>query len=134
MKSMSFHCNQSDVSAYILLEVMLATAIFAMAAVALAVLLNTAMGASTDLQRENKITWNLESKLTEAKINRLVVGKETLPPDAGGIAYDKEISPLDLKNYKNQYLAGLYSIKITARWREDGRDETQVSQTYVYQP
>ena len=128
------HRSRSNSAGYILLEVMLATAIFAMAAVALAVLLNEAMGASISLQQENKVAWSLESKLAEAKINRLIVGKETLPPDARGVAYEKEVSQLDLKNYQNQFLAGLYSIKITAHWKENGRDETQLSQTYVYQP
>jgi len=134
MKQALFDRGGGDRAGYILLEVMLATAIFAMAAVALAVALNEALGASIRLQRETRVAWNLESKLAEARIGRLVVGKDTSPPDAGGISYVKEISTLDLKNDKNQFLAGLYSIKITARWKEEGRDESQFSQTYVYQP
>jgi len=113
---------------------MLATAIFAMAAVALAVLLNETMDASVAMRKESDIVWNLESKMAGARIKRLVAGKQTLPADDGGIIYDQEISPLDLKNSKNQFLSGLYNIKITARWKQGDREEQEVAQTYVYQP
>ena len=121
-------------SAYILLEVMLATGIFALAGVALAIVLNEAISAGVRVQRETHVVWNLESRLNEARLTRLVPGTETTKPDADGIAYEKEISRLDLKNDKNQSLIGLYNIKITARWNEGTRDMDLVSQTYVYQP
>ena len=134
MKQFRQHAGNSACSAYILLEVMRATAIFAMAAVALAVLLNETMDASVAMRKESDIVWNLESKMAGARIKRLVAGKQTLPADDGGIIYDQEISPLDLKNSKNQFLSGLYNIKITARWKQGDREEQEVAQTYVYQP
>jgi len=129
-----FHFQGNESRAYILLEVMLATAIFSMAAVALAVLLNEAMQSFVRLQRDTRATLSLESQMDEARVNRLVAGKEMLPPDIHGIAYSKEVLPLNLKTNKNQLLTGLYEVRITASWKDGGHDETEVSQTYVYQP
>lgn len=113
---------------------MLATAIFAMVATALAVCLNGTIGAGLHVQRETGVLLNLESRLAEARLTRLIPGKGTSKPDAGGIVYELEISLLDLKNDKNQPLNGLYALKITARWKEQNQDEEQVARTYVFQP
>jgi type II secretion system protein I len=126
--------NAGGCEAYILLEVMLATAIFALVVVALAVALNETMDAGARLQQETGIVWSLESKLAEARISRLAPGREVSKPDASGIVYEKEVSPLNCKNKKNQFLNGLYNIRITARWKENNQDREQYSQIYVYQP
>ncbi|MGB8354955.1 MAG: hypothetical protein WCD79_13755 [Chthoniobacteraceae bacterium] len=128
------HQTGNSESAYILLEVMLATTIFAMVAVALAILLNETMEASVQMRRENSVIWNLESKMAEIRIKRLVAGKEESPLDASGINYETEISPLNLRSKDSFSLTGLFNIKITARWKQGSRVEEEVAQTYVYQP
>ena len=134
MKSTGRNPRAARSSAYILMEVMLATAIFACAAVALAVALSDTITAGDRLQRESRVIWGLESRMNEAKLKRLVLGKETLPPDGTDIVYEQETSQLDLKNDKNQILAGMYNITITAHWMENHRPVSLVSQKYVYQP
>lgn len=126
--------RRADCSAYILLEVMLATAIFALVAVALAISLNKTIDAAVRLQRETDVIWNLDSKMAEVRVKRLVLGKEKSKADGNGIIYETEVKPLDLKNEKGQFMGGLYNIKITAYWKEDNRDEQMTSQMYVYQP
>lgn len=120
-------------SAYILMEVMLATAIFAIAAVSLAIVLNEAIAAGIRVQRETQVVWNLETQLNQARLLPLAAGKQTSKPDTGGIVYEQEITQLNLKNRKNVSLTGLYDIKITAHWKEENRDTDLVAQTYVYQ-
>lgn len=116
------------------MEVMLATGIFAMVGVALAVALNETISAAIRMQRETRILWSLESKMNEARLGRMIVGKETLPKDGDGVTYEKEVSMLDLKTEKQEQLAAMYNLKITARWKEHGRDMDLESQIYVYQP
>ena len=110
----------------------MATAIFALVAVALAVSLNEAISAAVRLKRETQIVWSLDSRLAEARVERLVLGKKTAEPDSDGVAYEKEVTPLQMRNKKNDFLGGLYNIKITARWKAQNRDEELFAQTYVY--
>jgi len=121
-------------SAYILLEVMLATGIFALAGVSLAVALSETISAGARLQRHTQVIWSLESRLNEMRLKPLVLGKEATKPDANGIIYEKEVSLLELKNNKAQPLNGLFNIKITARWKDGKRSMDMEAQTYVYQP
>ena len=126
--------GNSRCSGYILLEVTLAVLIFACVVVGLAITLNAAIEAGLRQRRETAMVWALESKLAEARLTRLVIGKETSGRDENGVVYEKEISPLDVRTKQNQFMNGLYNIKITAYWKEDGRAEERNAQTYVYQP
>ena len=126
--------NPARRSAYILMEVMLATAIFAIAGVSLAILLNELISAGTRAQRESRIVWDLQTHLNTARLNQLALGKKTDKPDADGVIFEQEISRLNMKNEHNQLLGGLYNIKITARWKEENQDRDMDAQTYVYRP
>ena len=119
---------------YILMEVMLATGIFAMAGVSLAVVLHTAISAGQRVRRENHIVWELESRLNQARLNRLAPATQTSTPDADGVVYEMEVSLLNLKDQNNASMQGLYDIKVTARWKDENRDADMVAETYVYQP
>jgi hypothetical protein len=118
---------------YILMEVMLATGIFAMAGVSLAIVLSQAISAGGRVQRESDITWALESKLAQARLDRLTPGVQTLQGDGDGVVYTREVGVLDMKNMKNNSMNGLYGLKITAKWKEERRNVEMVAQTYVYQ-
>ncbi len=119
---------------YILMEVMLATAIFAMAGVTLAVLLSEAISAGLRTQHETRIVWGLESRLNQARLARLQPGTSVSEPDAGGVTYETAISQLNMKNLLNQPLPAMYNITVTARWKEENEDMDLAAQTYVYQP
>lgn len=134
MKSSLQHFKKARRDGYILLEVMLATGIFALAGVALAVALSQTISAGARLQRQTQVIWSLESRLNEVRLKPLVLGKEATKPDANGIVYEKEISLMELKNMKTQPLNGMFNIKITARWKDGDRLMDMTAQTYVYQP
>lgn len=112
---------------------MLATALFALVATALAISLNRTIDAALEIQRKTRVVLNLDSQLAEARQGRLTLGKETAKPDADGIVYEKEVSLLELRNRKNEPLNGMYNLKITARWKEQNQEVSQVAQTYVLQ-
>lgn len=131
MNASFFARRQNRRSAYILLEVMLATAIFAMVATALAISLNETIEAALRIRRVTNVVLNLESRMAEARQSPLTLGKESSKRDADGIVYEKEVSLLEMKNRKNQPLTGLYNLKISARWKEQNQEMTRVAQTYV---
>ena len=128
------HPEKTRRGGYILMEVMLATGIFAMAGVSLALVLSQAVSAGGRVQRETHIVWALESQLNEARLVRLSPVKLTSVADAEGVVYVREVSILDMKSKKNETMNGLYNIKITAQWKDGNRDTDMVAQTYVYQP
>jgi type II secretory pathway pseudopilin PulG len=119
---------------YILLEVMLATAIFAMAGVSLALVLRDAITAGLRVRQETHVVWALESRLNEACIKRIEPGTETSKPDAGGVVYETQIRPVNMKNAGGASLGGMYDIKVTARWEDGNQGRDSVAQVYVYQP
>jgi type II secretory pathway pseudopilin PulG len=128
------HTRKKHDGGYILLEVMLATAIFSMTAVALAVVLSDAISVGSRAQSETRITWALESKLNEARLVRIEPGMKATKPDGDGVTYETQISQLNMTNQKGQPLPGMYNIVVTARWRQEGQNMSQVAQTYAYQP
>ena len=128
------HPEKTRRGGYILMEVMLATGIFAMAGVSLALVLSQAVSAGGRVQRETHIVWALESQLNEARLVRLSPVKLTSVADAEGVVYVREVTLLDMKSKKNETMNGLYNIKITAQWKDGNRDMDMVAQTYVYQP
>jgi type II secretory pathway pseudopilin PulG len=131
-RPLNFHRGKNG-RAFILLEVLLATAIFALVATALAISLNETIEASLRIRRDSAVRLNLESQLAEARAARLSPGKETAKPDDDGVIYEREVTALDLRNNKKQLLVGLLNVQITARWQENNRNETLSVQTYVLQ-
>ncbi|MBI4024410.1 MAG: type II secretion system protein [Verrucomicrobia bacterium] len=119
---------------FILLEVMLATMIFGLVVVALAVCLRHAIDAAIEMQREAEIRLNLQNKLAEARQQRLKPGKETFDPDSTGIVYEIETRALNLRNEKKQVLHGLYGLTAQARWKTGKQEERREAEIYVYQP
>src|SRR3990172_1459166 len=89
---------------FVLLEVMLATMIFGLAVVALARALNHTLDAAIEAQHETAIRLRLESQLAEARQQRLQPGRQTSAPDPSGVVYEREISPLEMRNAKGQWL------------------------------
>lgn len=116
------------------MEVLIATGIFAMAGVGLAAALERSISAGIGVQRQTRIGWRMESMFSEARVAKLQPGKEIVRADESGIAYEKEITKPGLKTDRQQGLAGIYDVKITARWMEDGRAMSVNAEEYVYQP
>lgn len=119
---------------FILLEVMLATAIFALVVVALSRCLTQAMDAAVESQRENEIRLNLQARLMEGRQRHLEPGRELSEPDSRGITYEKEVQLLELTNRHNQALPGLYQLTVRASWKRGQSQEQREANIYVYQP
>ena len=123
---------------FTLFEAMLALLIFSVAVVALVECINIMGTAGIEARQEH----NLQSRLD---VMLLEFTRMPLPPAArsggynekrneDGVFYEIAIAPLELKNKDNAPLTELYSVRIDAIWKEDGREQHRTAETWVHPP
>lgn len=105
-----------------LLEVVLALAVFSIAALALVGSLNQIATVGIDSQRLLEIEQSLESLIDEyGKTPQLRELDEPLEPGADGVQYRVVIQLIkDLRNQDGRFLQGMFRIQASARWDEGG--------------
>ncbi|HEY8960584.1 MAG TPA: type II secretion system protein [Luteolibacter sp.] len=121
-------------SGFLMLEVVLALAIFGAAATAFTVAMNR-MAAAADLaQNELRITRILESALDEnLSIPTLQEGTTTTPVGTTGIEITTKIELMkDLENQDGQALQELYRVAVTARWFHNSEWQERSAETWRY--
>jgi prepilin-type N-terminal cleavage/methylation domain-containing protein len=117
-----------------LLEVLMALALFATAAVALVETINE-IGNITLLSRTLRtVDQGIESVLDEySKMPQMQELEEDIKAGADGISYRVVVKSLDnIKNQENQVLGGLFGIKVTAKWLNDGQPMENSAETVRY--
>ena len=119
---------------FILLEVLISTAIFALVAVGFARTIAVSADAIRRSQQESDIALNLSNRLAEAQVLPVAVGKKQEKPDARGVVYETEWVPLKLENKAKAVLPGMFRLTIRARWKEGKREETEDATIDVYRP
>jgi prepilin-type N-terminal cleavage/methylation domain-containing protein len=125
---------------FLLLEVVLALAVFGIAATGFAVAIHRMGGTAELAQRELKITRILESALDEAvSIPTMEVGSTSTSVADTNIEIDTEIELIDdLVSEEGQNLQDMYRVKVTAHWYQDGVQNERVAETWrfgrMYQP
>lgn len=119
---------------FLLLEVVLALAVFGMAATGFAVALNRMAKAASLAQSELRITRVLESALDETlSIPVLEEGVTNSTVGKTGIELDTTIELLkELENEDGQLLQEMYLIKVEARWFENGQWQERAVDTWRY--
>ena len=125
---------------FLLLEMVLALAVFAMAATGFVVALQRMSKAATLARDELRVTRILETSLNEAISLPVMEEQEysTVSPD-GKIDILTLIEPVeDLENEDGNQLTDMYSIHIQARWYENGEWQEREIETWryarIYQP
>lgn len=110
-----------------LLEVVIALAVFSIAAVALVGTINAIAEAALTSQQMSDVEQGLESLIDEyGKVPQLKELTQDIKPGADGVAYRVEVTPVqNLKNEEGRVLQGLFRIRAVARWSEGG-DPIQV--------
>jgi type II secretory pathway pseudopilin PulG len=119
---------------FLLLEVVLALAVFGMAATGFAVALNRMSKAASLAQSELRITRVLESALDETlSLPVLEEGVTNSTVGKTGIELDTTIELLkDLQNEEGQPLQEMFLIKVEARWFENGQWQERAVDTWRY--
>lgn len=119
---------------YILFEIMLAVAIFAISFVALAKALSGLVATAHRIQRETYVTEELENRLALARKGYLVAGKNKEEADTHGVAYVTQVTQLQIRGEGNTILPGMYSVQVTATWGKNTAADTKSVEVTVYQP
>jgi prepilin-type N-terminal cleavage/methylation domain-containing protein len=103
-----------------LMEVVLALAVFSLAAMALVGTLNQIAEAGIDSRRMLEVDQALESLIDEyGKMPQVRELDEQIKPGADGVAYRVLITQVkDLKNQDGRFLQNTFRIQAFARWNE----------------
>ena len=119
---------------FLLLEMILALAVFGIAATGFAVALHRMAGAAALARSELRITRILDSALDETlSIPVLEEGVTNSSVGETGIELDTTVKLLDeLQNEEGQALQEMYSINVTAKWFADGEWHDRSVETWRY--
>lgn len=117
-----------------LLEVVLALAVFSIAALALVGTIQQIANAGIESQKLLEIEQGLESLLDEyGKMPQLREMEQELKPGTDGVAYRVAIELVrDLRNQDGRFLQNTYRILVTARWDEGGAPLEVSAETLRY--
>ena len=119
---------------FLLLEMVLALAVFGIAATGFAVALNRMAKVAALAQSELRITRILDSALDET-LSRPVLEEGVTDSKAGDTGVDlvTTIEPLtELQNEEGQLLQQMYLIKIEAKWFENSEWQNRIVETWRY--
>jgi type II secretory pathway pseudopilin PulG len=121
---------------FLLLEVVLAIAVFAIACTGLTVAFHRMAGAASLAQSELRITRILDSALTEQlSLPTLEEGATQIPVEGTDIELDVVIEPIeDLENQDGELLQQMFHIRITANWFGNGAWQERSAETWRYNP
>jgi type II secretory pathway pseudopilin PulG len=121
-------------SGFLLLEMVLALAVFGMAATGFTVALNRMAATASLAQSELRITRILDSALEETiSLPTIEEGSDTIEIGETGVELETTIERIeDLLNEDGQQLQDMFRIRITAKWVENGRSQERSAETWRY--
>jgi prepilin-type N-terminal cleavage/methylation domain-containing protein len=119
---------------FLLLEVVLALAVFGIAATGFAVAIHQMAKTAEAAQQELRITRILESALDEAmSLPTLEEGTTSVTVADSDIEMDTTIELLpELENEDGQLLQEMYRINVTAHWFQNGSPQERSTETWRY--
>lgn len=121
-------------SGFLLLEMVLALAIFGMAATGFTVALNRMAATASLAQSELRITRILDSALEETLSQPTIEeGSDTIEIGETGIELETIIERIeDLLNEDGQQLRDMFRIRINAKWVENRQTQQRSAETWRY--
>ncbi len=120
---------------YVLFEVILAVAVFALVIAGLAQSLVVAIEATNAIQRERAIRAGLLSVLREAKIRPRNEMAMEAPDEKLQVRYRTEVEELLLTNFEGERLPGMFVLRAVATPMEGAADVIEDRlELYVYRP
>jgi len=132
--TLSLHSGHKGQRGFLLLEVILALAVFSAAATGFAVALHQMAKAAGLAQNELRITRILDSALDETlSLPALEEGTTTTPVGKTGIEMATTVAIRDdLENEDGDALQQMYVITVTARWYQSGEWKERSAETWRY--
>jgi prepilin-type N-terminal cleavage/methylation domain-containing protein len=117
-----------------LLEVMLAVAVFSLAAMGLAKTLGALVDGVREWQVEMRLRTKLEGWLAETRAGRLKLGREELEKGPMGELIVREVKLAELERKDQSKLPGIYRVTLDAVWKIGKEERKRRVEVYVYQP
>ena len=121
---------------FVLLEVVLALALFGMVATSLTVAINQISMASNSARQESRVLRAMESVLAEVSHQlELKPGAATFPPNSEGVAAEAIIEKAEMETKGKSLMDHMFRITVNA-WIIDGREKIMKRriETYIYAP
>ena len=119
---------------YALLDVVLAVAVFALVGTALIRSLHQIKSNSNHAHFDRMVQYGLESILTEAKHRPVREMPSEVLDEALGVTYATTVERLEVANGDGNALRDLYVLKATATFLDEGGEQVEEAEIYVYQP
>lgn len=117
---------------FILFEVMIAIAVFAIVAISLASAMNTTIEASNFLSRQASIRHGLTSIMNEALRRPKLKEMNLQVEDAAlGVRYRTETEEVRFVNQEGDSIKGLYTLRAVATYKENGEERDEIAERYV---
>jgi predicted amino acid-binding ACT domain protein len=119
---------------FLLLEMILALAVFGAAATGFTVALNRMAATAALAQSELRITRIIDSAMEETLSMPVIEeGSDTMEVGETGIELETSIEPIeDLLNEDGQQLQNMFRVRITARWKENREAQELTAETWRY--
>ncbi|MEM7147440.1 MAG: prepilin-type N-terminal cleavage/methylation domain-containing protein [Verrucomicrobiota bacterium] len=120
---------------FVLMEVLMAIALFSLVAVALTKALGQVGTLAVEGRRELHVMTGLQSALLEAsKVQQMEEGSYVSEPDVMGVTYETTIQELELYNEDQEILGDMWLVTVRALWEENGIEREEIAEVYRYGP
>ena len=118
---------------FLLFEVLLALMLFAIMAVSLAKALSAITRNSMIVEERMEITEIVDSALRETlTLPTLEEGESTIYVSERDMAILTVVEPMEIENEEGRLLQQMFSITVSARWFENGREKNEVAEGWRY--
>lgn len=119
--------------AFVLLEVMLGVAIFAIGVIALGRCVNNCLTAEHLRADDQRARLALENRMAEIELGEVDVDatkSEELEGAFAGLTLKQTRTPLDAKNEKDVVLTGLYNVELEVDWTSGNEPQSKTLSFY----
>jgi hypothetical protein len=122
--------------AFVLLEAMLAVAIFAIGVIALGRCISQGLAVERLSAEDTRALRILENRAAEIEGGAVpaAAGREQIPGINGGVALTETIHPAHKRDEKGQELTNLFLVTLEAAWQSDGARQARTLDFYVWIP
>ena len=118
---------------FLLFEVLLALMLFAIMAVSLAKALSAITRNSMIVEERMEITEIVDSALRETlTLPTLEEGESTIYVSERDMDILTVVEPMEIENEEGRLLQQMFSITVSARWFENGREKNEVAEGWRY--
>lgn len=119
---------------FVLLEILLATVIFAVGVVALGSSLSDCINAQRLRNESERARLVLQNRMAEIQANPAMPddsARRTMKGAFAGMVIIEKRRALELKNEENAIMSGLNQVTLTAEWQSDGETKSRTLTFYL---